>query len=73
MASPPALRTAIADAATDPVMSVFASQALTARSWSEANSATVDDAMNAAITQVLNGSANSTDALNEAQSTINGG
>jgi ABC-type glycerol-3-phosphate transport system substrate-binding protein len=73
MASPPALRTAIAADATDPVMSVFAAQALTARSWSEANSATVDAALNTAITQVLGGSANSTDALNEAQSTINGG
>jgi multiple sugar transport system substrate-binding protein len=73
MASPPALRTEIAAAATDPVMSVFAAQALTARSWSEANSTAIDSAMNAAITQVLGGSANSTDALNEAQSTINGG
>jgi ABC-type glycerol-3-phosphate transport system substrate-binding protein len=73
MASPPALRSEIAADATDPVMSVFATQALSARSWPEANSATVDGAINAAIVQVLGGSANSTDALNEAQSTINGG
>jgi multiple sugar transport system substrate-binding protein len=73
MASPPALRTAIAADAIDPVMSVFATQALSARSWPEANSVTVDGALNAAIMQVLGGSANSTDALNEAQSTINGG
>ena len=73
MASPPALRTVIAADATDPVMSVFATQALSARSWSEANSTAIDSALNAAITQVLTGSANSTDALNEAQSTINGG
>jgi hypothetical protein len=73
MASPPALRSEIAAVATDPVMSVFATQALSARSWSETNSMTVDSALNKAITQVLGGVANSTDALNEAQSTINGG
>jgi multiple sugar transport system substrate-binding protein len=73
MASPPALRTEIAADETDPVMSVFATQALTARSWSEANSTAIDSALNTAIVDVLGGSANSTDALNEAQSTINGG
>lgn len=72
-ASPPALRTVIADTTTDPVMSVFAAQALTARSWSETNSTNIDAAISAAIKNVLAGSANSTDALNEAQSTINGG
>jgi maltose-binding protein MalE len=71
-ASPPALRTSIAADTTDPVMSVFAAQALTARSWPEANSTAIDAALNTAIVNVLNGSANSTDALNEAQSQING-
>ncbi|MDR3582087.1 MAG: extracellular solute-binding protein [Candidatus Pacebacteria bacterium] len=71
-ASPPALRSEIANAATEPVMSVFAAQALTARSWTEANSTVVDSALNKAIRDVLAGSANSTDALNEAQATING-
>ncbi len=70
--TPPALRTEIADASTDPVMSVFAAQALTARSWYEADSEKIDAAMNTAIGNVLAGSANSTDALTEAQSEING-
>lgn len=68
----PALRTAIADDETNPVLSVFASQALTAKSWHQADSAKIDAAVNTAITQVLNGSADSTTALNEAQSQING-
>lgn len=71
--TPPALRTAIANAATDPTMSVFAAQALTARSWYEANSAKIDGALGTAIKNVLAGSADSTSALNEAQSEINGG
>jgi multiple sugar transport system substrate-binding protein len=69
--SPPALRTAIAADASDPTMTVFAAQALTARSWHESNSAGIDTAMNAAIQNVLTGASNSTAALSQAQTTIN--
>lgn len=71
MASPPALRTSIAADSTDPVMSVFATQALTARSWTESNSMQIDSIMNTAILNVLNGAANSTAALSQAQTAIN--
>ncbi len=71
MASPPALRTSIAADLSDPIMSVFAQQALTARSWHESNSAGIDDAINTAMQNVLNGVADSTKALSEAQTIIN--
>ncbi len=70
--APPALRSAIAADATDPVMSVFAAQALTAKSWHESNSEQIDSLMNTAIQNVLNGAADSTTALTQAQSAING-
>ncbi len=68
----PALRAAIQNDLTDPAMSVFAAQALTARSWYEGNSEKIDGIMNTAIQTVLNGSANSTVALSEAESQLNG-
>lgn len=68
---PPALRTAIQADLTNPNLAVFAAQALTARSWPESNSESFDGIMNTAIQNVLNGSANSTDALTEAQSEMN--
>jgi ABC-type glycerol-3-phosphate transport system substrate-binding protein len=52
-------------------MSVFASQVLTARSWYEKNSETMDGIMNTAIQNVLNGSSDSTAALTEAQAAAN--
>ena len=69
--SPPALRESIAQNMSDPVLSIFASQALTARSWRESNDAKVNDIMNAAVVNVLNGSANSTKALAQAQEAVN--
>lgn len=69
--SPPALRSGIAVAETDPVMSVFATQALTAKSWHESDSEQFDSIMNTAITSVLNGAADSTTALNQAQTAMN--
>lgn len=68
---PPALRTVIQAYLTDPTMTVFAAQALTARSWHEVDDAKIDDIMNTAIQNVLNGAADSTRALNEAQSAMN--
>ncbi len=69
--APPALRSAIAADLTDPSLAVFAAQALTARSWSESNSEEIDTIMDTAIKDVLNGSADSTDALTQAQSAMN--
>ncbi len=69
--TPPALRSVIATDLTDPTMSVFASQALTARSWHEAASEQFDSIMNTAIENVLNGAADSTTALEQAQSAMN--
>jgi multiple sugar transport system substrate-binding protein len=68
---PPALRSAIAADETDPTMSVFATQELTAKSWHESNSEAIDSIMNTAIVNVLNGAADSTTALTQAQSAMN--
>ncbi|HUC31621.1 MAG TPA: extracellular solute-binding protein [Candidatus Paceibacterota bacterium] len=69
--APPALRSVIAADQTNPALSVFASQALTAQSWHESNSETIDSIMNTAIENVLNGAADSTTALNQAQTAMN--
>jgi multiple sugar transport system substrate-binding protein len=69
--APPALRSVIATDLGDSTMEVFASQALTAKSWHESNSEQIDSLMNAAIQNVLNGAADSTTALTHAQSAIN--
>ena len=69
--APPALRSAIAADLTDPSLAVFASQALTAKSWHESNSEQIDSLMNTAIQNVLNGAADSTTALKQAQDAMN--
>jgi multiple sugar transport system substrate-binding protein len=69
--APPALRSMIAADLTDPTLAVFASQALTAKSWHESNSEQIDSLMNAAIQNVLNGATDSTIALKQAQDAIN--
>jgi multiple sugar transport system substrate-binding protein len=69
--APPALRSVIAADLTNPTLSVFASQALTAKSWHESNSTQIDSIMNIAIVNVLNGAADSTTALTQAQTAIN--
>ncbi len=68
--APSALRTDIAADATDPNLSVFAAQALTARSWYEADSAQVDSILNQAIVTVLTNAADSTQALTQAQTAV---
>lgn len=67
---PPALRDAIAADANDPDLSVFAEQALTARSWYEVDDAAIDGILNTAIQNALNGSASTLQALQQAQSSI---
>lgn len=70
--APPALRSAIQNDMSDPTLSVFASQALTARSWYEAKGAgKIDDIIDTAIQSVQSGSQNSERALSAAQQSIN--
>ncbi|HVO28556.1 MAG TPA: extracellular solute-binding protein [Candidatus Paceibacterota bacterium] len=70
MAQPPAGRSLIAAALTDPTYGTFAAQALTARAWYEADDAQIDSIMDAAIENVLNGSSNAANALGVAQNAI---
>ena len=67
---PPALRSAIGTAENDPNLSVFANQALTARSWYEVDDGAIDGIFNTAIVNVLGGSSNSAQALQRAQSSV---
>lgn len=69
--APPALRSVIAADLATPTMAAFASQALTAKSWHEANSEQFDSIMNTAIVNVLNAAADSTTALAQAQTAMN--
>ena len=67
---PPATRAYIAANLNDPNYGVFASQALTARSWYEINSGQIDSIMNTAIQNVLNGAMDSSKALGVAQDAV---
>ncbi len=69
--APPALRSVIAADLGSPTTAVFASQALTAKSWHENVSEQYDSIMNTAIENVLNGAADSTTALTQAQAAMN--
>lgn len=69
--APPALRSLIAADLSDPSFAVFASQALTAKSWHESNSEQIDTIMDTAIKNVLHGAADSRTAIMQAQSSIN--
>ena len=68
--NPPALRSAIAADENDPKLSVFAAQALTARSWHEIDDAAIDGIFNTAIENALDGSATTLQALEQAQSSV---
>ena len=67
---PPADRAEIQADETSPTLSVFASQALTAKAWPEPNDVQVASILNEAITNVLGGVDDSTSALNQAQSAV---
>ena len=67
---PPALRALIAGAADDPDLGVFATQALTARSWYEADDGKIESIMNDAIALVLAGGADAPTALRRAESRV---
>lgn len=67
---PPALRANIQADQNDPGLSVFAAQALTARSWYEADDAAIDGILGNAIQSALNGAADPAKALNIAQQSV---
>jgi len=68
---PPALRELISQKINDPTMGVFATQALTARSWKEPDETQVDSAYNDAITNVLINRIDPSKAFTQAQDQIN--
>jgi multiple sugar transport system substrate-binding protein len=67
---PPALRSEIQADVNDPNLSVFAAQALTAKSWYDPNDAKVDPIFNNAIQNVLSGADDSVTALKRAQASV---
>jgi multiple sugar transport system substrate-binding protein len=67
---PPALRTLISANLNDPNLSVFAKQALTARSWYQADYVKISGIFNSAIQNVLSGQADSKKALGQAQDRV---
>jgi ABC-type glycerol-3-phosphate transport system substrate-binding protein len=66
----PASRNYIAANLSDPVYGAFASQALTARSWREADDTKIDAILDTAIQNVLNGTMDSAHALGVAQGAV---
>lgn len=65
----PALRSLIAERESDPLWSVFAKQALTARSWPQIDNNAVDEAFSKTIDDVLDG-VNPSKALQEAETAV---
>ncbi len=63
---PPALRSVIQEYSADPKVGVFAKQALTARTWYEADDQKIGEVMNAAIVAVLTGRNDAARALAQA-------
>ncbi len=67
---PPALRSLIAENLNSPVLAIPSKQALTARSWYEADEEKINQIFNNAITGVLNGQFDSGQALQQAQDQV---
>ena len=67
---PPALRALIGKTLAHPTLGIFSKQTLTARSWYEADDATIDTIFNTAIDQVLHGARGPQQALREAQDQV---
>jgi ABC-type glycerol-3-phosphate transport system substrate-binding protein len=67
---PPALRTEVAADENDPNLSIFATQALTAKSWYEVDTTRVNNILSTAISNVLNGAEDSTKALGQAEAAV---
>ncbi len=68
--APPADRAEIQADANNPDLSIFAAQALSARSWYEANDTKIDNILNSAIQSVQVGAADSTRALRQAETAV---
>jgi ABC-type glycerol-3-phosphate transport system substrate-binding protein len=70
---PAAERTAIAaqEAGSDPVIAMFAKQALSAQSWHESNDVQIDAAFDSMLHNVLNNSRDVSAALRDLQDTVN--
>jgi multiple sugar transport system substrate-binding protein len=67
---PPAQRIAVTAAESNPDLAAFAAQALSARSWHEADSVRIDGILNSAIQSALSGSVSPAQALGVAQSAV---
>lgn len=67
---PPALRSLIHDYAIDPDLSVFASQALTARSWPQIDSAAVEKSFSNMIDDVISGRTTASRAIQQSETEI---
>ncbi|MDO8536663.1 MAG: extracellular solute-binding protein [bacterium] len=67
---PPALRPLIEESFNSPALGVFAKQALTARSWYEADDVEIQKIFNTAIRNVLTGQASADVALAQAQEQV---
>jgi ABC-type glycerol-3-phosphate transport system substrate-binding protein len=68
---PPALYTLIEKYKNDPVLGVFARQALTARSWSQPDGTEVEKILSNMAEAVINGKTSAQNAVNEAEEAIN--
>jgi ABC-type glycerol-3-phosphate transport system substrate-binding protein len=70
--APAAQRVALADqvSGADPVIAVFAKQALSAQSWYEADDQKIDAAFDTALASIINGSAATNVALRDAESSV---
>ncbi len=68
---PPALRSLIAASLNNPNLGVFASQALTAKSWREADSTAINGIFDNVIESVISGGKTPNQALEEAQNKVN--
>lgn len=67
---PPALRVLVNERLNDPELGVFARQALTARSWYQADDVEITEIFSRAITRVLTGQANVLTALKESEAQV---
>ncbi|MBI2033617.1 MAG: extracellular solute-binding protein [Candidatus Liptonbacteria bacterium] len=67
---PPALRSFIAEALSKPELGVFAKQALTARSWYQADDVKIKEILNSAILSVITGQAAPDKALRQAEDQV---
>jgi maltose-binding protein MalE len=67
---PPALRSLINASLSDPIMGVFARQALTARSWPQIDNVRVEEIFSSMIDSVITGRVSPADALREAENRV---